>query len=162
MSLGTILVILLIIFLLGGFSGRFGGYGYGFGHGGVGILGVILIIVVVLHAAWANLILINAAKSDEPSSRAPREPPRRSHRVVESRGARSERRHRLDRKPDRRRCRSGGDAERCLDRRRRRTGGRRHVDGRRRIRVGQFAIRHRTGGPRARTQGVERECRVRA
>ena len=48
MSLGTILVILLIIFLLGGFSGRFGGYGYGFGHGGVGILGLILIVVVVL------------------------------------------------------------------------------------------------------------------
>jgi Protein of unknown function (DUF3309) len=48
MSLGTILVIVLIIFLLGGFSGRFGGYGYGFGHGGVGILGLILIVVVVL------------------------------------------------------------------------------------------------------------------
>ncbi len=48
MSLGTILVILLIIFLLGGFSGRFGGYGYGYGHGGIGILGTILIIVVVL------------------------------------------------------------------------------------------------------------------
>ena len=48
MSLGTILVILLIIFLLGGFSGRFGGYGYGFGHGGVGIIGLILIVVVVL------------------------------------------------------------------------------------------------------------------
>ena len=29
MSLGLILVIILIIFLLGGFSGRFGGYGYG-------------------------------------------------------------------------------------------------------------------------------------
>jgi Protein of unknown function (DUF3309) len=48
MSLGTILVIILIIFLLGGFSGRFGGYGYGFGHGGVGVLGIVLIIVVVL------------------------------------------------------------------------------------------------------------------
>jgi Protein of unknown function (DUF3309) len=48
MSLGTILVIILIIFLLGGFSGRFGGYGYGFGHGGVGVLGTILIIVVIL------------------------------------------------------------------------------------------------------------------
>jgi hypothetical protein len=48
MSLGTILVIILIIFLLGGFSGRFGGYGYGFGHGGVGVLGTILIIVLVL------------------------------------------------------------------------------------------------------------------
>jgi Protein of unknown function (DUF3309) len=31
MSLGTILAIILIIFLLGGFSGRFGGYGYGCG-----------------------------------------------------------------------------------------------------------------------------------
>lgn len=48
MSLGTILVVLLIIFLLGGFSGRFGGYGYGYGHGGVGVIGVILIVVLVL------------------------------------------------------------------------------------------------------------------
>ena len=48
MSLGTILVIILIIFLLGGFSGQFGGYGYGFGHGGVGVIGVILIVVLVL------------------------------------------------------------------------------------------------------------------
>jgi hypothetical protein len=48
MSLGFILVIVLIIFLLGGFSGRFGGYGYGYGHGGVGVIGVILIIIVVL------------------------------------------------------------------------------------------------------------------
>ena len=39
MSLGTILAIILIIFLLGGFSGRFGGYGYGYGHGGVGVIG---------------------------------------------------------------------------------------------------------------------------
>lgn len=50
MSLGTILVIILVIFLLGGFSGRFGGYGYGFGHGGVGIIGIILIVVV----AWSS------------------------------------------------------------------------------------------------------------
>ena len=46
--LGTILVILLISFLLGGFSGRFGGYGYGYGHGGIGVIGTILIIVVIL------------------------------------------------------------------------------------------------------------------
>lgn len=38
----------LIIFLLGGFSGRFGGYGYGYGHGGVGVIGIVLIIVLVL------------------------------------------------------------------------------------------------------------------
>ena len=48
MSLGTILLILLVIFLFGGFSGRFGGYGYGYGNGGVGVIGVILIIVVIL------------------------------------------------------------------------------------------------------------------
>ena len=28
----THIIIILVIFLLGGFSGRFGGYGYGFGH----------------------------------------------------------------------------------------------------------------------------------
>ena len=43
-----ILVIVLVIFLLGGFSGRFGGYGYGYGHGGIGVIGIILIILVVL------------------------------------------------------------------------------------------------------------------
>ncbi len=48
MSLGTILIILLVIALLGGFSGVVGGYGYGYGHGGVGVLGVILIIIVIL------------------------------------------------------------------------------------------------------------------
>jgi hypothetical protein len=48
MSLGAILLIILVIFLLGGFSGRFGGYGYGYGHAGVGIPGVILIVLVVL------------------------------------------------------------------------------------------------------------------
>jgi hypothetical protein len=48
MTLGTILIILLVIYLLGGFSGRFGGYGYGYGHTGIGIGGVLLLIVVVL------------------------------------------------------------------------------------------------------------------
>jgi hypothetical protein len=48
MSIGLIIVILLVIALFGGFSGRFGGYGYGYGHGGVGVLGVVLIVVVVL------------------------------------------------------------------------------------------------------------------
>ncbi len=48
MSLGLILIILLVIFLLGGFSGRFGGYGYGFGHGGMGIVGTVLVIVLIL------------------------------------------------------------------------------------------------------------------
>ncbi len=48
MSIGLILVIIRVIFLLGGFSGRFGGYGYGYGHGGVGVIGVILIVLVIL------------------------------------------------------------------------------------------------------------------
>ncbi len=48
MTLGTIILIALIILLIGGFSGRFGGYGYGFGHGGVGLLGTALIVIVVL------------------------------------------------------------------------------------------------------------------
>ena len=48
MSLGTILIIILVIYLLGGFSGRFGGYGYGFGHTGIGVGGILLIIVIVL------------------------------------------------------------------------------------------------------------------
>lgn len=48
MSLGTILLIILVIFLLGGFSGRFGGYGYGYGHGGIGVIGVVVVLVLVL------------------------------------------------------------------------------------------------------------------
>jgi Protein of unknown function (DUF3309) len=48
MSIGLILVILLIIYLAGGFSGRFGGYGYGMGHTGIGIGGILLIVIVVL------------------------------------------------------------------------------------------------------------------
>jgi len=48
MSLGTILLIILVIFLLGGFSGRFGGYGYGFGHGGIGVIGILVIVLLVL------------------------------------------------------------------------------------------------------------------
>ncbi len=48
MSIGTILIILLVIFLVGGFSGVVGGYGYGYGHGGIGVIGVILVVIVVL------------------------------------------------------------------------------------------------------------------
>ena len=48
MSLGLILIILVIIYLLGGFSGRFGGYGYGMGHSGMGLGGLILIVLIIL------------------------------------------------------------------------------------------------------------------
>ena len=48
MSLGLILIILLVIFLAGGFSGRFDAYGYGYGHRSMGVLGVVLLVVVIL------------------------------------------------------------------------------------------------------------------
>jgi hypothetical protein len=48
MSIGTILIILVILYLLGGFSGRFGGYGYGMGHSGMGLGGVILVVLIIL------------------------------------------------------------------------------------------------------------------
>lgn len=48
MSLGMILLIILVIALLGGFTGVVGGYGYGYGHGGVGVIGTILVVVLIL------------------------------------------------------------------------------------------------------------------
>jgi hypothetical protein len=44
MSVGAILVILLIIFLVGGFRG----YDWGFGNRGIGVLGVLQLVVIVL------------------------------------------------------------------------------------------------------------------
>jgi hypothetical protein len=48
MSLGTILLIILAIALLGGFSGLGGGPFYGTGYYGGGGLGLILLVVLVL------------------------------------------------------------------------------------------------------------------
>ena len=48
MSLGFVLIILVIIYLLGGMSGRIGGYGYGMGHSGMGLGGVVLVVLLVL------------------------------------------------------------------------------------------------------------------
>ena len=48
MSLGTILLIFLIVALLGGFSGLGGGRFYGTGYYGGGGLGFVLVIVLVL------------------------------------------------------------------------------------------------------------------
>lgn len=48
MSLGTIVLIILVIALLGGFSGIGGGPFYGTGYYGGGGLGLILIIVLIL------------------------------------------------------------------------------------------------------------------
>jgi hypothetical protein len=47
-SLGTILLIILVIALLGGFSGLGGGPFYGTGYYGGGGLGLILLVVLVL------------------------------------------------------------------------------------------------------------------
>jgi hypothetical protein len=48
MSIGTILIIILVIALLGGFSGLGGGPFYGTGYYGGGGLGLVLVIVLVL------------------------------------------------------------------------------------------------------------------
>ena len=48
MTLGTILIIVVLIYLLGGWSGRFGGYGYGLGHSGMGLGAVVLVVLLVL------------------------------------------------------------------------------------------------------------------
>ena len=48
MSLGTILLIVLVIALLGGFSGIGGGRFYGTGYYGGGGLGLVLIVVLIL------------------------------------------------------------------------------------------------------------------
>jgi hypothetical protein len=48
MSLGTLILIILVIVLLGGFSGIGGGPFYGTGYYGGGGLGTILIIVLIL------------------------------------------------------------------------------------------------------------------
>jgi hypothetical protein len=48
MSLGLILIILVVIYLVGGISGRFGGYGYGMGHSGIGLGTVVLVVLIVL------------------------------------------------------------------------------------------------------------------
>jgi Protein of unknown function (DUF3309) len=48
MSLGTILLIILVIALLGGFSGLGGGPFYGTGYYGGGGLGLILVVVLIL------------------------------------------------------------------------------------------------------------------
>lgn len=48
MGLGTILIILLILALLGGFSGLGGGPFYGTGYYGGGALGAVLIVIIIL------------------------------------------------------------------------------------------------------------------
>jgi len=48
MSLGTILLVILVIALLGGFSGMGGGRFYGMGNYGGGGLGLILVVVLIL------------------------------------------------------------------------------------------------------------------
>ena len=48
MSLGLILIILVVIYLMGGLSGRFGGYGYGMGHSGMGLGGLVLVVLILL------------------------------------------------------------------------------------------------------------------
>jgi hypothetical protein len=50
--LGILVLVLVVLFLLGGLGGHYISsgiaYGYGWGNGGIGLLGIVLIIVVVL------------------------------------------------------------------------------------------------------------------
>ncbi len=48
MSLGTILLIILVIALLGGFSGLGGGPFYGTGYYGGGGLGLVIVVILIL------------------------------------------------------------------------------------------------------------------
>lgn len=48
MSIGTILIIILILILLGGFSGLGGGPFYGTGYYGGSGIGLVLIIIIIL------------------------------------------------------------------------------------------------------------------
>ena len=48
MSLGMILILIVVIYLAGGLSGRIGGYGYGMGHSGIGLGVVILVVLTIL------------------------------------------------------------------------------------------------------------------
>jgi hypothetical protein len=47
-SIGTILIIVVILYLLGGWSGRIGGYGYGLGQSGMGLGGGVLVVLLIL------------------------------------------------------------------------------------------------------------------
>ena len=69
MSIGTILLIILVIALLGGFSGLGGGPFYGTGYYGGGGLGLVLIIVFDLGFAWQALN--NAAGQSRGGRRRP-------------------------------------------------------------------------------------------
>lgn len=48
MSIGTVILIILIIALLGGFSGIGGGPFYGTGHYGGSVLGILVVVLLLL------------------------------------------------------------------------------------------------------------------
>jgi uncharacterized membrane protein len=62
LSLGTILLIILVIALLGGFSGLGGGRFYGTGYYGGGGLGLVLLIVLIL-VLLGKLLELHSASS---------------------------------------------------------------------------------------------------
>jgi len=82
MSLGLILVIILVIFLLGRFQRPVWRLWYGYGHGGIGVIGINPDHFVRTSSHGSDLISRRVV-SDEPSSAAPEEQFRRPHRMVE-------------------------------------------------------------------------------
>ena len=65
MSLGTIILIILIIALLGGFSGIGGGPFYGTGYYGGGGLGLVIVILLILLAAREALSGLQIAEGGQ-------------------------------------------------------------------------------------------------
>jgi Protein of unknown function (DUF3309) len=65
-SIGTIILIILVIALLGGFSGIGGGPFYGtgyYGGGGLGLVIIILLILLLLGRLYAPLALHSGARA---------------------------------------------------------------------------------------------------
>lgn len=57
--IGTILVVILVLILLGGVGPWSpGGYGYGYGHGGIGgLLGLVLVVILIHVPTWWEALM---------------------------------------------------------------------------------------------------------
>ena len=69
MTIGTIILIILVIALLGGFRGGPRGRFYGTGYYGGGGLGLVLVVVLILETI-SNLLIHNTSRDCLPCIRA--------------------------------------------------------------------------------------------
>ena len=100
-----------------------------------------------------------SSEPHEPASPFSDTPLRVARRLVARRGARRQRRHRLDGEPHRRRRRGRRRRRRRADRGHRRARRRRDVDGRGRVRLGEFAGRRREAPTSRARRGAARRTR---